>query len=77
MGLGMTASGVRNMEIRLPAIVNGYYLLSEVKVGLVVVAAEIIIIVIIRDTRVLIGNNLKLICLLDVFLGINWTRSIA
>lgn len=76
MGLGMTASGVRNMEIRLPAIVNGYYLLSEVKVGLVVVTAEIII-VILRDTRVLIGNNLKLICLLDVFLGINWTRSIA
>lgn len=60
MGLGMTASGVRNMEIRLPAIVNGYYLLSEVEVGLVVVTAEIII-VILRDTRVLIGNNLKLI----------------
>lgn len=75
MGLGMTASGVRNMEIRLLAIVNGYYLLSEVKVGLVVVTAEIM--VILRDTRVLIGNNLKLICLLDVFLGINWTRSIA
>lgn len=76
MGLSMTASGVRNMEIRLLAIVNGYYLLSEVKVGLVVVTAEIIL-VILRDTRVLIGNNSKLICLLDVFLGINWTRSIA